>query len=83
MFLFFQEEKFSFSMQKMDKDGRPQAVTEWTSLLRHNSTEFSFKQFIEQFYHPMVIMLSGRPEPRINKEIQRILHLSDLAKTRY
>jgi hypothetical protein len=26
-------------------------------------------------------MLSGRPEPRINEEIQRILHLSDLAKT--
>jgi hypothetical protein len=29
----------------------------------------------------MVSMLSGRPEPRINEEIQRILHLSDLAKT--
>jgi hypothetical protein len=28
-----------------------------------------------------VSMLSGRPEPRINEEIQRILHLSDLAKT--
>jgi hypothetical protein len=26
-------------------------------------------------------MLNGRPEPRINEEIQRILHLSDLAKT--
>jgi hypothetical protein len=26
-------------------------------------------------------MLSGRHKPRINKEIQRILHLSDLAKT--
>ena len=25
-------------------------------------------------------MLSGRPELRINEEIQRILHLSDLAK---
>jgi hypothetical protein len=80
MFLFFQADKFSFSMQKMDKDGRPQAVTTWTSLLRHNSTEFRFKQFIEKFYHPMVSMLSGRPELRINEEIQRILHLSDLAK---
>ena len=27
-------------------------------------------------------MLNGRPEPRINEEIQRILHLLDLAKTR-
>jgi hypothetical protein len=81
MFIFFQADRFFFSMQKMDKNGKPQAVTSWTSLLRRNSTEFSFKQFIEQFYHPVVSMLSGRPEPRINEEIQRILHLSDLAKT--
>jgi hypothetical protein len=66
----------------MDKDGRPQAVIVWTLLLRHNSIELSFKQFIEQFYHPVVSMLSGRPQPRINEEIQRILHLSDLAKMR-
>jgi hypothetical protein len=38
LFIFFQADKFSFSMQKMDGDGRPQAVTAWTSLLRHNST---------------------------------------------
>jgi hypothetical protein len=81
MFIFFQVDKFSFSMQKMDKDGRPQAVTTWTSLLRHNSIEFIFKQFIKQFYHPVVSMLSGRLEPRINEKIQRILHLSDVAKT--
>jgi hypothetical protein len=80
LFVFFQAEKFDFSMQKMDKDGRPQVVTVWTLLLRHKSIEFSFKEFIEQFYHPVVSMLSGRPEPRINKEIQRILHLSDLTK---
>jgi hypothetical protein len=81
MFMFYQTDKFSFLMQKMDQDGKPQAVTLWTSLLRRNSTEFSFKQFIELFYHPVVSMLSGRPEPRINEEIQRVLHLSDLAKT--
>jgi hypothetical protein len=81
MFLFFQSEKFSFFLQKLDKDGNPQPVTAWTSLLRKNSSEFSFKHFIDQFYHPVVSMLSGRKEPRINKEIQRILHLSDLAKT--
>jgi hypothetical protein len=43
MFTFFQADKFSFSMQKMDTDGRPQAVTAWTSLLKQNSTEFNFK----------------------------------------
>jgi hypothetical protein len=51
------------------------------SLLRRNSTEFNFKQFIEQFYHPVVSMLSGRQEPRINEEIQKKLHLLDLART--
>ena len=65
----------------MDGYGRPQAVTAWTSLLRHNSTEFIFKEFIDQFYHLVVSMLSGRPKPRINDEVQRILHLSDHTNT--
>jgi hypothetical protein len=38
MFVFFQADKFAFSMQNMDEDGKPQAITAWTSLLRHNST---------------------------------------------
>jgi hypothetical protein len=63
MFVYFQADKFSFSMQKMDADGRPQPVTAWTSLLKHNSTEYSFQAFIDLFYHPVVSMLSGRPEP--------------------
>jgi len=65
----------------MDGDGRPQVVTAWTSFLKHKSTEFSFKELIDQFYHPMVIMLGGSPEPQINDEVQRILHLSDNTKT--
>jgi hypothetical protein len=64
----------------MDGDGRPQAVTVWTSLLKHNSIDFSFKEFIDQFYHPVVSMLGGRPKPRINDKVQRILHLSDNTK---
>jgi hypothetical protein len=67
-------------MQKMDGDGRPQAVTAWTSLLKHNSIEFSFKEFIDQFYHSVVSMLGGRLEPQINDEVQRILSLSDNTK---
>jgi hypothetical protein len=82
LFIFFQTDKFGFSMQKMDGDGRPQVVTAWTSLLKHNSTNFSFKEFIDQFYHPMVSMLGGRPEPRIKDEVQRILHLSENTKIR-
>jgi hypothetical protein len=81
MFMFYQAEKFSFYMQKMEKEGKPQAITLWTSLLRRNSTEFTFKQFIEFFYYLVVGMLSGRPKTRINEEIQRVMHLLDLANT--
>jgi hypothetical protein len=81
MFVYFQADKFSFSMQKMDADGRPQPVTAWTSLLKHNSTKYSFKAFIYLFYHPMVSMLSSRPELRINDEVHRILHLLDNTNT--
>jgi hypothetical protein len=30
MFMFFQAYKFSFLMQKMDRDDKPQPVTSWT-----------------------------------------------------
>jgi hypothetical protein len=82
LFVFFQADKFAFSMQKTNADDKPQPVTVWTSLLKHNSTEYSFKAFIDLFYHPVVSMLGGRPKPQINDEVQRILHLSDNTKTR-
>jgi hypothetical protein len=63
MFVYFQVDKFNYSMQKMDIDGKPRPVTAWTSLLKHKSAEYDFKAFIDQFYHPVVSMLSGRPEP--------------------
>jgi hypothetical protein len=81
MFLYFQADRFNFSMQKMNADGKPQPVTAWTSLLKHNSVEYDFTAFIDQFYHPVVSMLRGMPEPRINDEVQRILHLSDNVQT--
>jgi hypothetical protein len=81
LFLFFQSDRFPCAFQKLNQEGNPQSVTSWTSLVRKNSTEFSFKDFIDHFYHPVVCMLNNSTEPRINEEIQRILHLSDLAKT--
>jgi hypothetical protein len=82
MFVYFQADRFNFSMQNMDADGRPQPVTAWTSLLKHNSVKYDFTTFIDQFYHPVVSMLGGRPEPQINEEVHRVLHLSEDAKTR-
>jgi hypothetical protein len=81
MFLYFQADRFNFSMQKMDSDGKPQPVSAWTSLLRRNSVEYDFTAFIDQFYHPVVSMLSGVPEPRVNEEVRRVLHLSESTKT--
>jgi hypothetical protein len=43
IFTFFQVDIFSFSMQKMDQDEKPQEITTWTSLLRQNSSKFNFK----------------------------------------
>jgi hypothetical protein len=81
MFLYFQPERCSFSMQKMDADGKPQPVTAWTSLLKRNSTEYHLIEFIDQFYHSVLGMLSGVPEPRVNDEVRRVLHLSENTKT--
>jgi hypothetical protein len=69
LFLFFQEDIFSRALQKIDQEGNPQPVTSWTSLVRNNSTNSSFKDFIDQFYHPVVCMLNNRMEPRVNEEV--------------
>jgi hypothetical protein len=81
MFFFFHSYKFTCALQKLNQEGNPQSVTSWTSLVRKGSTKYNFKDFIDRFFHPVVCMLNKNTEPRINEEIQRIMHLSDLAKT--
>jgi len=46
-------------------------------LIRKNSTEFRFSNFIDYFIHSIAQLLSNQSEPRINSEIKRIMHLSD------
>jgi hypothetical protein len=81
MFLFFHSDRFPYVLQKLNQEGNPQLLTSWTSLVRKSSTEYNFKDFIDWFSHPVFCTLNNNIEPRINEEIQRILHLSDLAKT--
>jgi hypothetical protein len=69
MFLFFQLDRFPCAFKKLNQEGNPQSVTSWTSLVRKYLTKFSFKDFIDQFYHPFVFMLNNNTEPRINEEI--------------
>jgi hypothetical protein len=67
LFLFFQSDRFPCAFHKLDQEVNPQSVTSWTSLVRKNSTEFSFNDFVDHFYHPMVFMLNNSIEPRINE----------------
>jgi hypothetical protein len=77
MFLFFQSDRFPCALQKLNQEGSQQPVTSWTSLVRKNSIEFNFKDYIDQFIHLVVCMLNNNIEPRISEEVQRVLHLSD------
>jgi hypothetical protein len=47
IFLFFQSDKFPYALQKLNQEGSPQSVTSWTSLVRKNSMDYSFKDFID------------------------------------
>jgi hypothetical protein len=81
MFIFYQADRFPFALQKLNEQGSPQSVIFWTSLVRKNSTEYSFKDFIDQFIYPATCLLSSSTEPRVSEEIQKVLHLTDQAKT--
>ena len=46
LLLYFQLERFVVSLQKLEIEGNPQSVVFWTSLIRKDSTKFSYKDFI-------------------------------------
>ena len=58
LFLFFQSESFPISLQKLDIEGKPLSVVFWTSVLRKESTKFSYSKFVELFVHPVTTMLT-------------------------
>jgi hypothetical protein len=67
MFLFFQSDRFPHALQKLNQEGILHPVTSWTSLVRKKSIEFSFKDYIDQFIHPVVCMLNSSTYPRISE----------------
>lgn len=81
MFIYYQVDKFSFSLQKLDDAGNQQPVIFGTSLVMKEQQEFTYKKFIEDFFHPAMNILKNALQTRINEEIKRILHLSNQAKT--
>ena len=76
MFLYFQSERFIVNIQKLDTKGNPRSVIFWTPLIQKYSTIFSYKEFIDSFFHPVVNMLSSSNQPRISDKIKKVLQLS-------
>ena len=77
LFLYYQTNKFPFSVQKLDTRGNPRSVIFWTSLFhRYSSYPYPYTDFINLFVHLVTTMLLGSPPPRISADINRVLQLS-------
>jgi hypothetical protein len=56
-FIFYQGDRFPFALQKLNEQGSSQPIIFWNSLVRKNSMEYSFKDFIDQFIYPATCLL--------------------------
>ena len=75
MFLYFQSDKFPIALQKMDVEGDAQSIIFWTSLIRKESTEFTYTDFKDCFIHPLVNLVKNSVQPRISDEVKQVLQL--------
>lgn len=57
LFIYFQGDKFPFTLQKLDEEGNQQSVIFWTSMGMKEKEEFTYKQFIELFFHPAINLM--------------------------
>ena len=80
LMLFYQADRFKVQLQKMGDQGSPLPVIHWTSLVRINSEDYSFSNFVDQFLHTSLCLLSSDAIPRISPEINKVLHLSEQSK---
>ena len=69
LFIYHQENSFSFPLQKLHDQSNPQSIILWTSLVRKNSTEHTFSDYVDQFLHIISYLLNHNIEPRIGLEI--------------
>jgi len=68
-------------MSKLNEEGEPQSIIFWTTLVMKDQRDFTYKTFIEMFFHPTMSLLSGTTEPRTSEEIKKIMQLTDQART--
>lgn len=80
LMLYYQEDKFKFPLQKTDSEGNPWSVIHWTSLVRNNSEEYSYTDFIDKLLYISLCLLRSDVIPRIYPDIRKFLHLSEQAK---
>ena len=73
MFLYFQAAKFPITLQKLDIEENPLSIIFWTSLIRKESTTFTYAKFIDNFVHPLINMLTNTEQPRIGDEMNKVL----------
>ena len=77
LILYYQSDKFPFFVMKLDTKGNPMSVIFWTSIFhKYFDNPYSYNEFIDQFVHPVITLLTGIPPPRISDDIKRILQLS-------
>lgn len=67
-------------MEKLGEQGNPQSMIHWTSLVRNNTNEFTFSDYIDNFLYRVSFLLNSDAKLRIGPEIKRILHLSEQTK---
>jgi len=65
----------------MDDQGSAQSVIHWTPLVRKNSTDFTFTDYVDQFLYTIIFLLHSDLEPKIGADVQKKLHRSDQVKT--
>ena len=81
MFTYFQSSMFQFDMVKQDDDSPTQSIIFWTTLLRKEQEDYSFKSFVDLFVHLAISALSSTTKPRVGEEIMKVMQLTEHIKT--
>lgn len=68
LFLYYQSDKFPFSLQNLDTRGQHRPIIYWTPLFHEFGSPYTYSDFIDSFVYPIMTMLTGNPPPRISPE---------------
>ena len=76
IFLYYQVDKFSIILQKLDTRGNPRSIVFSISLFHLYDSQYPYTNFIDLFVHLVETMLLASTHPRITADIMRVLQLS-------